>query len=316
LVPRILSTGFYVPEKCVSNKELSKTLETSDEWIFSHTGIKTRYLAAENETTSSLALRAAQSALERAGKAPEEVDLILVATGTPDYPGFPSCASIVQDQLGCRQAAAMDVVAACSGFVYAVETARSFLVAGSAKLVLVIGAEVFSRILDWSDRSTCILFGDGAGAVLIGSGEGLPSNGDFRRSILMSDGSGAETLTSRQAQTPYLFMKGRSVYNFAVRIVAELVQKILNVNGLVLEDVRWIVPHQANARIIEATAKGLGIALSRFYMNIAQYANTSGASIPIALAEMDEKGLLNRGDWILLVGFGAGLTAGANLFRW
>ena len=315
-MPRILSTGFYVPERCVSNEELSTRLDTSDEWIFSHTGIKTRYLAADNETTSSLALRAARAALERAGKAPDEVDLILVATGSPDYPGFPACASIVQDQLGCRQAAAMDVVAACSGFVYAVETARNFLIAGAARLVLVIGAEVFSRILDWSDRSTCILFGDGAGAVLIGSGEGLPPNGDFRRSILMSDGSGAETLTSRQAHSPYLFMNGRSVYNFAVRIVAELVQNILNLNGLVLDDIRWIVPHQANARIIESAAKSLGIPLDRFYMNISQYANTSGASIPIALAEMDEKGLLNRGDWVLLVGYGAGLTAGVNLFRW
>ncbi|NNM67337.1 MAG: ketoacyl-ACP synthase III [Spirochaetales bacterium] len=316
MVPRILSTGRYIPERCVSNDELSARLDTSDEWIFSHTGIKTRYLAADNETTSSLALRAAQAALERAGKAPGEVDLILVATGSPDYPGFPSCASIVQEQLGCSQAAAMDVVAACSGFVYAVETARSFLVSGAARLVLVIGSEVFSRILDWSDRATCILFGDGAGAVLLGTDEGLPPNGDFRRSLLMSDGSGAETLTSRQAHSPYLFMNGRRVYNFAIKIVPELVGKILSENGLALDDLRWIVPHQANARIIESTAKGLGIPLNRFYMNIARYANTSGASIPIALDEMNEKGLLKRGDWVLLVGFGAGLTAGVNLFRW
>ncbi len=315
MTPRVLSTGMAVPLRRLSNDDLAKTLDTSDDWIFSHTGIRYRYIAAEDETTSDLAVRACQQALARAGKSPDEVDMILVATGSPDYPGFPSCASLVQDKLGCGHAGAMDVVAACSGFVYAMETARSFLLSGTSQLVLVVGAEVFSRIVDWSDRSTCVLFGDGAGAVLVGSDASLPE-GSFPPSLLSSDGSGATALTSCTATSPFVHMEGRRVYNFAVQVLKDLILEILEKNRLTIEEIQWIVPHQANLRIIEASAKRLGVPSEKFYMNIQEYANTSGASIPLALAEMDQKGLLQRGSWILTVGFGAGLTAGANLFRW
>ena len=304
-----------IPLRRISNHDLAQTLDTSDEWIYSHTGIRYRYIAAEDENTSDLAVRACLQALARSGKRPEEIDFILVATGSPDYPGFPSCASLVQDKLGCRQAGAMDVVAACSGFVYALETARSFLVSGTSRLVLVVGAEVFSRIIDWSDRSTCVLFGDGAGAVLVGMDDQLPQE-SFRTSLLTSDGSGALALTSRTAHSPYVYMEGRRVYNFAVQVMKDLILSILEKNHLTIHEIHWIVPHQANIRIVEAAAKRLDVSLEKFYTNIEEYANTSGASIPLALAEMDEKGLLVRGEWVITVGFGAGLTAGANLFRW
>ena len=304
-----------VPLRRMSNHDLAQTLDTSDEWIFSHTGIRYRYIAAEDENTSDLAVRACQQALARSGKSPDDVDLILLATGSPDYPGFPSCASIVQDKLGCRHAGAMDLVAACAGFVYALETARSFLVSGSSQLVLVVGAEVFSRIVDWTDRSTCVLFGDGAGAVLVGMDAQLPPD-SFRTSLLTSDGSGTLALTSRTAESPFVHMEGRRVYNFAIQVMKALILSILEKNHLSIHDVGWIVPHQANFRIIEATAKRLDVPVEKFYTNIEEYANTSGASIPLALAEMDQKGLLVRGTWVLTIGYGAGLTAGANLFRW
>ncbi len=304
-----------LPLRRVSNHDLAQTLDTSDEWIYSHTGIRYRYLAAEDENTSDLAVRACQQALTRSGRTPDDVDLILVATGSPDYPGFPSCASIVQDKLGCHHAGAMDLVAACSGFVYALETARSFLVSGASRLVLVVGAEVFSRIVDWSDRSTCVLFGDGAGAVLVGMDDQLPSD-SFRTSLLSSDGSGALALTSRTAQSPFVHMEGRRVYNFAIQVMKDLILSILEKNFLTIHDIQWIVPHQANFRIIEAAAKRMDVPVEKFYTNLEEYANTSGASIPLALAEMDQKGLLVRGEWVLTIGYGAGLTAGANLFRW
>ncbi|NNM53687.1 MAG: ketoacyl-ACP synthase III [Spirochaetales bacterium] len=315
MTPRVLSTGMAVPLRRMSNHDLAQTLDTSDEWIYSHTGIRYRYIAAEGENTSDLAVRACQQALTRSGKTADDVDLILLATGSPDYPGFPSSASLVQDKLGCQYAGAMDLVAACSGFVYALETARSFLISGAAHLVLVVGAEVFSRIVDWSDRSTCVLFGDGAGAVLVGMDDQLPTD-SFRPSLLSSDGSGALALTSRTAISPFVHMEGRRVYNFAVQVMKDLIPSILEKNFLTVNDIQWIVPHQANFRIIEATAKRLDIPIEKFYTNIEEYANTSGASIPLALAEMDHKGLLVRGAWVLTIGFGAGLTAGANLFRW
>lgn len=326
VVPRILSTGFFVPEKILTNHELAKTVETSDEWIYSHTGIRERHLADEGQATSDLAAAAGRQAIERAGLAPAQVDLILVATSTPDYLGFPSTASLVQDALGAVNAGAMDLSAACTGFVYALETARAFIAAESARHVLVIGAEVFSRIVDWSDRGTCILFGDGAAAVLVGPSPPHLPDPWFVSSLLRSDGSGGLALLRPAGGTRKPFsdhpadslvsMDGRRVYAFAITVVKDIILDILGRHGLSLNDVDWVVPHQANGRIVASAAQRLGLPLERFYVNMEHYANTSGASIPLAIAEMDQKGLLKRGQLVVTVGFGAGLTWGANLFRW
>lgn len=322
----IQSTGFYVPEKIMTNDEWSQWVDTSDEWIYSHTGIRNRRVAAPDQSTSDLAVLAARDCLSNAGLPASELDMILVATTTPDYLSFPSTASLVQDKLGAGKAGAMDLSAACTGFVYALETARAMVEAGTGRHILVIGAEVFTRILNWKDRNTCILFGDGAGAVLVS-----PTDSDkslLVNAVLRSDGSGGPALERHAGGTRYpvtaetsyedtcVYMDGRRVYNFAVSVVKQTILDILEKNGKTLEDVAWIVPHQANVRIIDATAKRLGIGLEKFYLNMENYANTSGATIPLALGEMDAKGLLTRGDLILTVGFGAGLTYGANLLYW
>ena len=314
-----------MPSKVLTNGELALRVDTSDEWIFSHTGIRERRIAADDEATSDLAVRAGRQTLERAGLDPLDLDLVLVATSTPDYLGFPSTASLVQHGLGATNAGAMDLSAACTGFVYALETARAFLVAGSARYVLVIGAEVFSRILDWDDRNTCILFGDGAGAVLVGPSSGLPQPW-FAPSLLRSDGAGGGALLRPAGGTRRplaatdrelaVFMDGRKVYAFAITVVKDIILEILGKNGFTLDDVDWVVPHQANVRIVASAAHRLGLPLERFYLNMERYANTSGATIPLALAEMDLAGLLRRGQLVVTVGFGAGLTWGANLFRW
>jgi len=325
-VPRILSTGCYVPSKVLTNDELATRIDTSDEWIFSHTGIRERRIAAEDQATSDLAVAAGRDALVRAGFDPKDLDLVLVATSTPDYLGFPSTASLVQYGLGAANAGAMDLTAACTGFVYGLETARAFIVAGSARHVLVIGAEVFSRILDWTDRNTCILFGDGAGAVLVGPSPAGLSDPWFAPSLLRSDGSAGGALMrpaggTRKpvAETPgeaAVSMDGRKVYAFAITVVKDIILEILHKNDLTLEDIDWVVPHQANVRIVASAAHRLGLPLDRFYLNMEKYANTSGATIPLALAEMNAAGLLHRGQLVVTVGFGAGLTWGANLFRW
>jgi 3-oxoacyl-[acyl-carrier-protein] synthase-3 len=309
IVPRIVSTGLYVPEKVLTNDELATRLDTSDEWIFSHTGIHERRIAAVGESSSTLGAEAGRRALAAAGLDPLDVDLVLVATSTPDFGGFPSTASLVQDALGAKNAGAMDLTAACTGFVYALETARAFIASGSARHVLVVGTEVFSRIVDWNDRSTCILFGDGAGAVVVGPG------GDwFSPSLLRSDGSGGGSLA--RVEGGFVTMDGRKVYTFAIGAVKDIVLEILAKNRLALGDVDWIVPHQANARIVASAAQRLGFPMEKFVMNMDRYANTSGASIPLALAELDQRGGLKRGQLVVTVGFGAGLTWGANLFRW
>lgn len=320
--PRILATGYYVPTKRVTNDELALKVETSDEWIFSHTGIRSRYLAAPDESTSDLAYKAAFSALQNAKLSPDDLDMILVATSTPDYLGFPSVACLVQEKLQATRSGALDLSAACSGFVYAFEVARSLIVAGSARNVMVIGAEVFSRIVNWQDRNTCVLFGDGAAAVLLGADGVSP----FYSSVLHSDGSeslalmrpaGGVKAPRASNEADYLVaMDGRKVYNFAVKAIKDCILEILDKNQVPLAAVTWIVPHQANIRIVESAANRLGIPMDRFYMNIHEYANTSGATIPLALAEMDVKKLLKKGDLVLTVGFGAGLTYGANLFVW
>lgn len=322
----IRSVGSYVPTHRISNDELAKSLDTSDEWIFSHTGIHSRHVAADDETASDMAVYAAQQALDTAGVDGEALDLILVATSTPDFYGFPSTAAIVQDALGAHNAGAMDVAAACTGFIYALETARAFIESRAAMRILVIGSEVMSRILDWSDRNTCVLFGDGAGAALVTANEGH-ENSEVEHGILRSQGSGAEHLKVHGAGSrkrvdvpkvdhPFVHMNGRKVYSFAVKALCDTAKMLLEMNSVSLDEIAYIVPHQANARIIEAAGKRMRIPREKFYTNMAEYANTSAASIPLALAEMTRKNLLERGQIIMTIGFGGGLTYGGNLIRW
>ncbi len=324
----IRSTGTYVPERRMSNEEFTHYLDTSDEWIVSHTGIRYRHVASEEQAASDLALEAAAKALHRAGMEASELDMILVATATPDFVGFPSTACIVQDRLGARDAAAMDIVAGCTGFIYGLETARGYIASGFARNVLLIGTEVLTRHVNWQDRNTCVLFGDGAGAAIV-SAEDSPEKRGLLYSYMRSDGSGARLLerTAGGSRFPFkagvtpvedacLHMDGRKVYNFAVKVIIESINTILEKTGTTLEQVKYIVPHQANVRIIEAAAKREKLPMDRFYMNIHEFANTSAATIPIALAEMQGKHMLQRGDLLLTVGFGAGLTYGGNLIRW
>ena len=322
----IQAVGVYVPEKRVSNDDLSQTLDTSDEWIFSHTGIKNRHIADESEAASDLGAEAAMEALRKAGVSPSEIDMIIVTTSTPDYNGFPATACIIQDKIGAVNAGAFDLLAACTGFIYGLEVGRSMVECGSVRRVLVVGTEVMSRVINWKDRSTCVLFGDGAGAILLG-----PSSGHSRiyTTILRSEGAGAEYLMRKVGgvRHPYtngrtnldelhILMDGRKVYNFAVRVNTEIISELLERNDIEISDLRYIVPHQANVRIIQAAAKRLEIPMERFFVNIAEYANTSSASIPIALHELVRNNRLAKGDLIMILGFGAGLTYGGTIFRW
>jgi 3-oxoacyl-[acyl-carrier-protein] synthase-3 len=320
----IRSVGAYLPPKRVSNEDLVQKIDTSDEWIRSHTGIGSRHLA-ENETTSEMATAAARDALAKSDISPEDLDMVIVATSTPDYIGFPATASIVQHTIGAVRSGAFDLAAACTGFVYAMECGRGLISSGVARNVLVIGAEKLSTLVNWKDRSTCVLFGDGAGAVLLGS---CDDDRGFLASRLRSDGSGAEALIVRaggirnplRGQTVpeedlYIAMDGRSVYNFAVQVNTELFEALPAEAGISIDEIKYIVPHQANVRIIKAAAKRAGIPMEKFYLNIEEYANTSAASIPIALNDLWTKGELNPGDVILTLGFGSGLTYGGQLIR-
>jgi 3-oxoacyl-[acyl-carrier-protein] synthase-3 len=321
----IHSVGVDVPERRISNVELAGMVDTTDDWIRSHTGIGSRHIAADGTVTSDLAAAAARKALARAGIAASELDFIVVATATPDYFGFPSTACIVQEKLGAPGCPAFDLTAGCTGFVYALNVASSLLEANRKKHALVVGAETLSRITNWEDRSTCVLLGDGAGAAILTRSD----EGDSRVvvSVLGADGTGAGDLRlvqSERAKTfspslpivPLLEMNGRKIYNFAVQTIPAIVDRLLALCGRTLEEFAWIIPHQANARIIQAAAKRLGAPEERFYLNIEEYANTSSASIPIALDEMNEKGLLKRGDLLMLLAFGAGLTYGGAVLRW
>ncbi len=317
----------HVPAKRVSNHDLEKTLDTNDEWIVSHTGIKFRHLAAENEASSDLGIEAAQKVLAKSQTSPEEIDLIILGSASPDYPGFPSTACIIQDKIGAVNAGAMDLLAACTSFIYGLEVAKNFILSGSVKKVLVIGAETMSKIVDWTDRDS-VLFGDGAGAALVMENR----ENDFSAiidSMLKSEGDGAQHLkretggsrtTFHIENTPredlFLKMNGRQVYTFAVRALCTVIDTLLKRNNLKIDDITYIVPHQANTRIIGAAAKRLGYPYEKFYVNIDEYANTSAASIPLAIDEMQGKGIVKRGDLILTVGFGGGLTYGGNLIRW
>jgi 3-oxoacyl-[acyl-carrier-protein] synthase-3 len=321
----IKAVDFHVPEKRMSNDEFTSFLDTSDEWIYSHTGIKFRHVSAEQEATSDLAVAACRKVLKKAGLDAKDIDLVLVATLTGDFLYFPATASIVQHAIGAEKAGAMDLQAGCTGFIYALETARNFIAGGGAKNVMVVGAETLTKILNWKDRDTSVLFGDGAGAALV-TAEAQGDRGVLY-SVLRSVGSGARQLErtyggTRFPETPpgvpgsCIKMDGRAVYNFAVKVISEGIPEMLASQGLGIDDITYVVPHQANERIIEAAAKRAKIPISKFFINIAEYANTSAATVPIALTEMENKGLLKRGDLILTFGFGAGLTYGGNLIRW
>jgi len=321
----ILGTGKYVPERVLTNQELETMVETNDEWIVSRTGIRERRIAAPEQATSDLALIAARQALDNAGVKANELDLIIVATVTPDM-AFPSTACILQDKLGASKAAAFDLSAACSGFIYGLNNAVNFIASGAYKRVLVIGAECLSRITDYEDRNTCILFGDGAGAVVLGPTE---EGRGFRSFVLGADGAGGELLKiagggSRYPSSietiggklHYIYMAGSEVFKFAVRIMGSAAAEALEKAGLTQEDVDLLVPHQANMRIIQASLDRLQLTSDKCMINLDKYGNMSAASIPVALAEAVESGRVREGDCLVLVGFGGGLTWAASALIW
>ena len=318
----IRGCGSYLPARAVSNEELARSVDTSDEWIVERTGIRQRHIAAEGEMTSDLACLAANRALEAAGMGAGDIDLIVLATSTPDQT-FPATATVVQARLGMTQGAAFDVQAVCSGFIYALAVADNFLKAGQSKRVLVIGAETFSRILDWEDRGTCVLFGDGAGALVL---EGVKSNrAAVERGVLSThlhaDGRHHDSLyvdggPSSTRTTGYLRMKGREVFRHAVSNLAKVVDETLDANGLSAEDIDWLVPHQANKRIIDSTARKLGLSLDKIVLTVDHHGNTSAASVPLALDEAVRDGRIREGDLVLMEAMGGGFTWGAALARW
>ena len=314
--------GSYLPARMVTNDELAETVETTHDWIVERTGIHRRHIAAEGEMTSDLAVEAARRALEMAGMAVEGIDLIVVATATPDQT-FPSTATRVQDRLGMRHGFAFDVQAVCSGFVYALSVATQFVETGKARGALVIGAETFSRILDWSDRGTCVLFGDGAGAVVLTAqdGTGTAEDRGVLSTELRSDGAHNASLyvdggPSSTGTAGCLRMNGREVFRHAVRNLAEIGDAALESAGLSSDDVAWIVPHQANARIIASTAQKIGVPMERVVMTVQDHANTSAASIPLALDAAVRDGRIRQGDLLLLEAMGGGFTWGAAAVRW
>jgi len=321
----ILGVGKYSPERRLTNHDLEKMVDTSDEWIVTRTGIRERRIAAPHEATSDLAYEAAVRALKAAGVAAEDVDLIIVATITPDM-FFPSTACLVQDRLGARNAAAFDVSAACSGFIYALASASGMIATGLYRNALVIGAECLSRVTDYSDRNTCILFGDGAGAAVLGP---VPAGRGFRSFVLGADGSGGELLNipAGGSRTPptadtvarhmhFMKMNGREVFKFAVRVIGTATEEALQKAGLAKEDIDLLVPHQANIRIIQSALERFGLPEEKCVVNVDRYGNMSAASIPVALAEAVEEGRVREGDRLVLVGFGGGLTWGASVLIW
>ncbi len=318
---RLLGSGSALPKRCVSNAELAAQVDTSDEWIVERTGIRQRYIAGDDETTSSLATAAAKAAIADAGIEAGSIDLIVLATATPDNT-FPATATKVQHALGCNGGIAFDVAAVCSGFLYALSTADSMLRTGMAKRALVIGAETFSRILDWEDRTTCVLFGDGAGAIVLEAseaGEGADSPG-ILTSKLHADGAQHDLLyvdggPSTTQTVGHLRMKGREVFRHAVVNLAEVLKETIEDVGITADQIDWVVPHQANKRILDATAKKMGIAPERVVVTVDQHANTSAASVPLALDTARKDGRINPGDLILLEAMGGGFTWGASLIR-
>ena len=320
MTARIIGTGSAVPEQIVTNEDLSKIVETSDEWISSRSGIKERRVAKE-ENTTSLAILAGKRALENAGVTAEEIEVIIVATCTPDY-FFPNTACQVQEAIGAKHAVAFDLSAACSGFLFALSTAQAYIKGGIYQKALIVGAETMSKMIDWSDRSTCVLFGDGAGAAVVSAEEtGVlelvqKSNG-AGKGVLSCKARETRNLLNHESETKeYLYMEGQPVFKFAVKTVPECVEEVLKKAEVKKEELRYYILHQANSRIIQSVAKRLKEPEEKFPMNLSLYGNTSAASIPILLDEMNRNGMLNRGDKLVLSGFGAGLTWGAVLLEW
>jgi 3-oxoacyl-[acyl-carrier-protein] synthase III len=318
----VRGVGSYLPKRKVTNQDLAEMVETSHEWIVQRTGIESRHIADDDETTSVLGIKAAEAALADAGLTPADIDLIICATSTPDYT-FPSTATMIQAGLGMHHGAAFDLQAVCTGFVYAVATADKFLASGAHKRALVIGAETFSRILDWEDRTTCVLFGDGAGAIVLEAQEGegtsadrgvltsqLRSDGRYRDKLYVSGGPGSTKTTG------VLKMEGKEVFRFAVGSVTDVVKDAFTETGTTAEELDWFVPHQANKRIITASADKLGIAPEKVVITVDRHGNTSAASIPLALDAATKDGRIKRGDLVMIEAIGGGFTWGSALIRW
>jgi 3-oxoacyl-[acyl-carrier-protein] synthase-3 len=314
-----------VPEGIMTNDDLAKVVETNDAWIRERTGIRERRIAKETDFPSTLAVEASLKALKIANLNPTELDLIICSTSTPEYI-FPATACLIQDQLGATKAGAFDLLAACSGFIYALNMGAQAIRSGSIKSALIIGSETLSRFVNWKDRNTCILFGDGAGAFVLQASD---RPGGVLSAVMHSDGSGGDLLTlpgggshypanesTVHEGKHYIQMDGKEVFRFATRVMASATQEAMDAAGLTMEQIRWIVPHQANIRIIEAAARGLKLPMDRFIVNLERYGNTSTASIPIAMVEAIEKGQIKSGDKFVMVGFGAGLTWGALAAEW
>ena len=314
---RIVGSGSALPARCVSNAELAQTVDTSDEWIVERTGIRQRYFAGDDETTGTLATAAARAALNDAGVEASEIGLIVLATATPDNT-FPATATTVQDALGCNGGIAFDVQAVCSGFLYALATADSMLRTGMAQKALVIGAETFSRILDWEDRTTCVLFGDGAGAVVLEAAE--ESERGILATELHADGAHRDLLyvdggPSTTGEVGKLRMKGREVFRHAVVNLSSVLQEVLEKAGIAADEIDWVVPHQANSRILDATARKLGIDPERIVVTVSEHANTSAASVPLAFDTARKDGRIRAGDLVMFEAMGGGFTWGAALAR-
>ena len=319
---QVKGIGSALPKRVLTNAELAEKVETSDEWIVQRTGIRQRYIADETETTASLGEAAARAALADAKLTPDDIDLIVLATSTPNNT-FPATAVEIQNRLGMRHGFAFDIQAVCSGFVYAVSVADLHIRGGMAKRVLVIGAETFSRILDWTDRTTCVLFGDGAGAIVLEAGEGAGDNADtgVLASALRSDGSHKDKLfvdggPSTTRTVGHLRMEGREVFKHAVGMITDVVVATLDAGGITSDDLDWFVPHQANLRIIDASAKKLGVAPEKVVATVGLHGNTSAASVPLALSVAVADGRIKRGDLVMLEAMGGGFTWGAVLIRW
>ena len=322
---RITGTGSYVPEKVWTNADLEKFVDTSDEWIVTRTGISERHVIADDQNTSDLASEAAKNALEMAGVAAEEIDLIIMATITADYP-WPASACIVQENIGAKKAYAYDISAACSGFLYALDNAVAQIESGRVNKVLVIGAEALTRIIDWKDRNTCVLFGDAAGAVVVEAVDGdrgilsthMHSDGAFL-DLLYQPGFGTRHMPSEEAlrdRSYFLKMEGNEVFKVAVRMLTEVALEAVAHNGMTMEDIDLFIPHQANIRILEATAKRLKLPTEKVYINVNRFGNTSAATIPLAMDEANRAGKLKENDIILLDAFGGGFTWASALLRW
>ncbi len=326
----ITGWGMYTPEKVLTNQDLSKMVDTTDEWIFSRTGISERHIATDGETNVKMGSEAAIQALQVANLKPRDIDLIICATSSPEQ-FFPATACLIQDVIGASKAGAFDLLAACSGFIFAVHTAAQFIRSGSVRTALVIGVESLSKIVDWNDRSTCILFGDGAGAFVLQANE---EPGGLLSGVMRSDGSGGDLLFYKMNSTrfpddnlqnlsdtvpnihPYLKMDGREVFRFATRVLGQVAQEAIQKAQLTMNDISLVIPHQANRRIIDTAMEYLKLPPEKCYINVDRYGNTSSASIPIATCEAFSKGLIKPGDKVVFVGFGAGLTWGAAVAQW